>query len=203
MSLATLSRVVAGFGLGVVGRHLARRARRLFDLGAPADRSEPAGPARGAVDRLDSIVHSVARNLRDVQGRADRRRRVLPGLSRRHGRGDVGRPQDRRGRPHLPSVRLADGAAYSFAGGAAGLRDRAALGAWARLDVRRRRRVHGRLRRSRLSADRRPATRQAGRRSSPPSSPSPCSARQPTGSSLWSPRRSCAGKTTSRAARRI
>src|SRR5438046_236686 len=37
------------------------------------------------------------------------------------------------------------------------------------------------------------------RRSSPPLSPSPFSARRATGSSCWSPRRSCAGKTASRA----
>ena len=48
---------------------------------------------------------------------------------------------------------LADGAPNSFAGGAAGLRDRAAFGARPRLDVRHRGRVHGRLRRSRLSPD--------------------------------------------------
>src|SRR5438034_5158028 len=36
-------------------------------------------------------------------------------------------------------------------------------------------------------------------RSSPPLSPSPFSARRATGSSCWSPRRSCAGKTASRA----
>ena len=161
-ALATLAACRRRLRLRRRRRHIARRDHRLFDVGAPAARSDPAGPARDSVDRLGAAVHSLARHLRSLEGDADRGRRVLPGLSRRHGRGDVGRPQDRRGRPRLPPDRPADGAAHSAARGAAGLRDRAALRPRPRLDVRGRRRIHGRVRRPRLSADRRPATRQAG-----------------------------------------
>ena len=56
----------------------------------------------------------------------------------------------------------ADGAAHSAAGGVAGLCHRAALRPRARLDVRGRGGIHGRLRGPGLSAGRRPAARQAG-----------------------------------------
>src|SRR3954451_22584373 len=143
--------------------HLARRGRRIFDPAAPADRSEPARPARGAFDCLDSVIHPVARNIRDLQGRTDRGRGVLSDLSRRDGRGDVGRPQDRRGRPRLSPVWTGDDPPYSAAGGSAVLCDRAALRPRTWLDVRHCRRVHGRIRGPGLSADRRPAARQADR----------------------------------------
>ena len=121
MSLATLLRVAAGFGLGVVAGTLARRDRRLFGADARAARSDPAGAARDPVDRLGAAVHPVARHFRGLEDHADRGRRVLSGLSRRDGRDPVGRSQDRRGRPRVPAVRRRHGAAHPAAGGAAGL----------------------------------------------------------------------------------
>ncbi len=101
--------------------HAARRRLRLLGPGAAAARSHRAGAARDPVDRLGAAVHPVARHFRNLENRADRGRRVLPGLSRRDGRDPVGRPQDRRGRPHLPALRPGDDPAHSAAGGAAGL----------------------------------------------------------------------------------
>ena len=95
----------SGFGLGVAGRHVAWRARRLFGAGAPPARSDPAGAARDPVDRLGAAVHPVARHFRGLESHADRGRRVLSGLSRRDGRDPLGRPQDRRGRPRVPPLR--------------------------------------------------------------------------------------------------
>src|SRR5205085_6377880 len=77
-----------GLRPGYRGRDLARCSRRLFYLAAPADRSKPARPPRRSVDRLDSVVHSLARNIRNLQGRADRGRGVFSDLSRCDGRGD-------------------------------------------------------------------------------------------------------------------
>ncbi len=142
-------------------RHGARRRLGLLGPGAPAARSHRAGAARDPVDRLGAAVHPVARHFRNLESRADRGRGVFPGLSRRDGRDPVGRSQDRRGRPHLPPVRTGDDPAHPAAGGVAGLCGVAAGRSWAGLDVRGRRRIHGRLRRPRLSPDRRPATRQA------------------------------------------
>ena len=138
--------------------HAARRRLRLLGPGAATARSHRAGAARDPVDRLGAAVHPVARHFRDLEDRADRGRGVFPGLSRRDGRDPVGRPQDRRGRPHLPALRPGDDPAHSVAGGVAGLCGFAARRAWAGLDVRGRRRIHGRVRRPRLSPDRRPAT---------------------------------------------
>ena len=146
--------VVAGTLLGAITGYSA--------LMQPAARSDAAGAARDPLDRLGAAVHSVVRHLRGLEDHADRGRRVLPGLSRRHGRDHVGRPQARRGRPRLPAFGRRDGAAHSVACGAAGLCAVVALRARAWLDVRGRRRTDGRLRRARLSADRRPAARQAG-----------------------------------------
>ena len=87
MSAATLWRVAAGFGFGVAAGTLARRDHRLFGAAAPPARSDPAGAARHPVDRLGAAVHPVARHFRSLEGHADRGRRVLSGLSRRHGRG--------------------------------------------------------------------------------------------------------------------
>src|SRR6185295_10149299 len=142
-------------------RHPPRRNLRLLGPGAAVARSDRAGAARDSLDRLGAAVHPVARHFRDVQDCADRGRRVLPGLSRRDGRDPCRRPQDRRGRPHFPPLRSGDDPPHPAACGAAGLCRRVARGAWPRLDVRRRRRIHGRLRRARLSPDRRPAARQA------------------------------------------
>ena len=50
---------------------------------AQSARPDLAGLALGAVDRLGAAVHPVVWNLRDIQSGADRRRRVLPCLSRR------------------------------------------------------------------------------------------------------------------------
>ena len=147
---------------GVAAGTLARRDHRLFGADAAPARSDPAGAALDPVDRLGAAVHPVARHLRILEDHADRGRRVLPGLSRRDGRGALGRPQDRRGRPRVPPLRRADGVAHPAARRAAGLRDRAALRARARLDVRGRGRTARRLGRARLSAGRRPAARQAG-----------------------------------------
>ena len=108
--------------------HPARRHHRLFGADAPAGRSDPAGAARDPLDRLGAAVHSLVRHLRGLEDHPDRGRRVLSGLSRRHGRGDVGRPQDRRGRPRLPAVRARHGAPHPAAGGVAGLCHLAARG---------------------------------------------------------------------------
>jgi len=70
---------------------------------------------------VGAAVHSLVRHFRGVQDHSDRGRRVLSGLSRRDGRGDVGRSQDRRGRPRLSLVRPRHGAAHLAAGGDAGL----------------------------------------------------------------------------------
>ena len=86
---ATVTRVAAGFGLGVAAGTMLGAVVRLFGAGAAAARSDPAGAARDPVDRLGAAVHPVARHLRDVEDRADRGRRVLPGLSRRDGRDPV------------------------------------------------------------------------------------------------------------------
>ena len=117
-------RVAAGFVFGVTAGTIARRHRRLFGADAPRCRSDLAGAARDSLDRLGAAVHPVVRHLRGLEDHPDRCRRVLPGLSRRHGRGDLGRPQDRRGRPRVPPVRLRDDPPHPAAGGAAGLRDR-------------------------------------------------------------------------------
>ena len=76
-------RVAAGFGLGLRAGDAAGRAHRLLRPRPPAARPDPAGPARHPLDRLGAAVHPVVRDLRDVEGGADRDRRVLPGLSRR------------------------------------------------------------------------------------------------------------------------
>ncbi len=143
-------------------RHLARRHLRLLGSRAAPARSDRAGAARHSLDCLGAAVHPLARHLRDIQGRADRGRRVLPGLSRRDGRDPLGRSQNRRGRPHLPSFRSGDDPPHPASRRAAGLCGGAARRTWPRLDVRGRRRIHGRVRRPRLSPDRRPAARQAG-----------------------------------------
>ena len=161
-------------------RHDLRRHHRLFGADPSPGRSDLAGAALDPLDRLGAAVHPVVRHLRGVEDHPDRGRRVLSGLSRRHGRGDLGRPQDRRGRPRVPPVRLRHGAAHPAAGGDAGLCALAARGPRARLDVRGRGRVSRRVAGPGLPADRRPAARQAGDRSSPRSSPSRSSARPPT-----------------------
>ena len=112
-------------------RHRARRHLRLLGAGAAAARSDRAGAARDSVDRLGAAVHPVARHFRNLEGRADRGRRVLPGLSRRDGRDPLGRSQDRRGRPHLPPVRSGDDPPHPAARGAAGLCRRACASALA------------------------------------------------------------------------
>ena len=144
------------------GRHARRRHHGLFGAAAPPARPDLAGAALDPVDRLGPAVHPLARDFRILEGHADLGRRVLPGLSRRDGRGAFGRPQDRRGRPRVPPLGRRDGAAHPAARRAPGLRDRAALRPWARLDVRGRGRTARRLGRARLSAGRRPAARQAG-----------------------------------------
>ncbi len=160
---ATVARVAAGFGLGVAAGTLLGRRHRLFDACAPSARSDPAGAARDPVDRLGAAVHPLARHLRGVEGDADRGRRVLSGLSRRHGRDPLA--STARSSRSAASFRLSGPAlvrrillpavlpAYVVV---------AALRARPRLDVRRRGRIHGRVRGPRLPADRRPAARQAG-----------------------------------------
>ena len=113
------------------GGHRPRRHHRLLGADPSSGRSDLAGAALDPFDRLGAAVHSVVRHLRGVEDHPDRGRRVLSGLSRRHGRGDVGRPQDRRGRPRVPPVGLCDGAAHPAACRAAGLRAVAARRAWA------------------------------------------------------------------------
>ena len=124
-------------------------------------RSDAAGPARDSVHRLGAAVHSVARHFRSLESHPDRGRRILSDLSRCDGRHPLGRSQDRGGRPRLPSFRSRAGARILLP---------AVLPAYVvslrrarpRLDVRGRRRIHGRVRGARLSPDRRPAARQAG-----------------------------------------
>ena len=117
---ATLWRVAVGFGLGAVERHRARGAVRHERGGAPPPRSDPPGAAGDPVDRLGAAVHPVARDLRGLEGGADRGRRVLPGLSRRRRRHPLRRPQARRGRPRVPPLAPRPRAADPAAGGAAG-----------------------------------------------------------------------------------
>ena len=112
---ATLSRVTAGFAFGVVAGTLlgaitgySALMNRLVDPTLQVLRCH-------SLDRLGAAVHSLVRHLRSLEDHPDLGRRVLPGLSRRHGRGDVGRPQDRRGRPRLPAVRHRHGAAHPAA----------------------------------------------------------------------------------------
>src|SRR6187200_1656025 len=130
---ATLSRVIAGFAFGVVAGTVlgaitgySALTNRLVDPTLQA--------LRHSLDRLGAAVHSLVRHLRGLEDHPDRRGRVLSGLSRSHGRGDVGRSQDRRGRPRLPVVGDRHGAPYPVAGGDAGLRHLAARGHGAGLD---------------------------------------------------------------------
>src|SRR5438270_380855 len=145
-----------------VRRHAAGRDLRLLGAGATAARSDGAGAARYSLDRLGAAVYPVARHFRDIEDRVDRGRGILSGLSRRHGRDPVGRSQDRRSRPHVPAFRTGHDPAHFAAGGFAGLCGGASGRPWARLDVRGGGRIHGCVGRARLSADRWPATRQAG-----------------------------------------
>ena len=190
-----------GFAFGVAAGTVVRRHRRLFGADPPPARSDPAGAARDPVDRLGAAVHPVVRHLRSLQDHADRGRRVLSGLSRRHGRDPVGRPQDRRGRPRVPAVRPRHGAPHPVAGGAAGLCDRrcapgsgSAGCSWSPPNSSAPPTGLG------YPADRRPAARQAGadrrrhRRLRDPRQDHRLAA------SSRAPRRSCAGKTASRAA---
>ena len=112
-ALATCLRVAAGFGIGVVAGTLGRRHHRLFRADPAAARSDLAGAARDPLDRLGAAVRALVRHFRGLEDHADRGRRVLSGLSRRHGRDHVGRPQARRGRPRVPPVRRRHGPAHS------------------------------------------------------------------------------------------
>ena len=56
---------------------------RLLDPRPPAARPDPAGAARDPLDRLGAAVHPLVRDLRGLEGGADRDRRLLPGLSAR------------------------------------------------------------------------------------------------------------------------
>ena len=161
-ALATLCARRRRFLLRRRGRNHHGRDHGLFRAQPSPGRSDPAGAALDSLDRLGAAVHPVVRHLRSLQDHPDRGRRVLPGLSRRHGRGDVGRPQDRRSRPRLPAVGLRHGAAHPAARGNAGLCAVVARRARARLDVRGGGGIPGRLDRAGLPPDRRPAARQAG-----------------------------------------
>ena len=94
-------------------RHLARRGLRIFRAVAPPARPDPAGAARDPFDCLGAALHSVVRHFRAIENHADRGRRVLSGLSRRHGRDHVGRPQDRGGRPRASACRVRPSSAAS------------------------------------------------------------------------------------------
>ena len=96
----TLFRVAAGFPRRHRRRDAAGRADRLFATVAAPHRSDAAGARHDSVDRLGSALRAVARHLRGVEGDADRRRRLLPGLSQHHGGHPAGRPQARRGGAH-------------------------------------------------------------------------------------------------------
>ncbi len=94
-------------------RHRARRGFRLLGPGTPAARPKRTGAACDPVDRLGPTVHPVARHLRDIEGGADRGRGCFfHGLSRRDGCDPVGRPQDRRSRPHFSPERSGDDPPY-------------------------------------------------------------------------------------------
>ena len=108
-------------------RNHPRRSLRLLGPGAAAARSDRAGAARDSLDRLGAAVHPVARHFRNLEGRADRGWRVLPGLSRCDGRDPFRRSQDRRGRPHFPPERPGDDPPHPAARGAAGLCRRACV----------------------------------------------------------------------------
>ena len=161
--------------------HRARRDHRLFRADEPAGGSDPAGAARDSLDRLGAAVHSLVRHLRGLEDHPDRRGRVLSGLSRRHGRGDVGRSQDRRGRPRLPVVGDRHGAPHPAAGGDAGLCHLAARGHGTRLDVRGRGGIHGRFRPASASCSSTASNSASRPRSSRRLWPLRSSARRPTG----------------------
>ena len=160
--LATLRRVLVGFVCGVVAGTALGALTGYSDAGAASARPDAAGAAQHPVDRLGAAVHPVVRHLRDVEGDADRGRRLLPDLPRAFRRDHERRPEAGGGRPHLPLHAGRDGLANPVAGDAAQLPDRAPRRPRPRLDVRRRRRVHGRQRGLGLPARRRADDRAAG-----------------------------------------
>ncbi len=78
------------------------------------------------LDRMGAPVHSLVRYFRSLQDHSDRCRRVLSGLSRRHGRCGVGRSQDRRSRSRVSPLGLRDDPSHPAARRVPGLRDLAA-----------------------------------------------------------------------------
>ena len=202
-TLVTLGRVAAGFGLGVAVATIVGAAAGYSPLGAAPARSEPAGAARHP-----SIAWVPLFILWLGIFEASKMTLIAVGVFFPVYLGVMGAIQsvDRKivevGRAFRLSD-VADGAADSAAGGAAGLCDFAALRPWARLDVRRRRRTHGRVRRARLSADRRPAARQAGRNRRRHRRFRHRRQGDRLADRRLSPRRSCAGKTWCRPRTRI
>ena len=65
--MATLTRVAAGFGLGVVAGTVLGAVSGYWGAGAPVARSDGAGVARDTVDRLGAAVHPVARHFRNLE----------------------------------------------------------------------------------------------------------------------------------------
>ena len=199
---ATLRRVVAGFFFGVVAGTAARRAHRL----PPRPRASSstrrcrrcARSPRIAWVPLFILWFGIFETSKIALIAVGVFFPVYLGVMGAHPRR---RPQARRGRPRLPLLRPRSwsGAsccrpilpAYSPA-----LRG----GPRARLDVRRRGRIHGRVGGPRLPAPRRPADSASPRRSSPRSSCSRSSARLPTACSPPPPSRAAlAGQPRSRA----
>ena len=100
---ATRGGRAAGFVLASP-RNGARRRHRLFDALASAARSDPAGAAcrfrRLPGCRCSFSGSASSRTSKIILIAVGR---VLSGLSRRHGRGPLGRSQDRRSRPRVPA----------------------------------------------------------------------------------------------------
>ena len=144
-ALATLLRVAAGFGFGVVAGTVAGAitgysalVQRLLDPTLQALRAIPS-IAWVPLFMLWFGIFEASKIILISVGV------FFPVYLGVMGAVHVGRSQARRGRPGVPAVGLRDGPAHSAAGGAAGLCDFAARGPWPWLDVRRRGRVPRRL----------------------------------------------------------